>query len=90
MSETPRNQLSSAWTKSMSPAEAIELTKRVMEQEDLFKRLEVIIEERIKASVDAQLSNRSFDNAAWAYHQAYLNGQLFALTDIKSVIKLRD
>lgn len=89
MSE-PVKGISLLWTKGMTTEEAIELTKRVVEQEDLFIKLEKIIEEKISESVTAQISNRGFDNAAWAYHQAYLNGQLNALTAIKTVIKLRD
>lgn len=89
MSESLKS-LSLLWTKGMTASEAVELTKRVVEQEDLFKKLEKIIDEKIQESVDLQIGNKGFDNAAWAYHQAYLNGQLNALTAIKTVIKLRD
>ncbi len=82
--------MSIKWTIDLGPEEAVELTKRLVEQEDLFKRLEKIIDASIKESTEATINSRGFDNPSWAFHQAFLNGQLNALTAIKTVIQLRD
>lgn len=83
-------KLSMQWEKGISPTEATELELMANESEVLLKRLESLLQDKIRVSRNEQISKESFDSPSWAFQQAYANGVQKAYEEVITLIKLRD
>ena len=83
-------QINLTWTKTLSEQDAKKFQEQFNANYRLFERLQEIIDEKILAVTTERISKSSFEVAAWAEYQAYLNGREAALTDLKTLLKLRD
>lgn len=83
-------KLSTQWLGGLSEKDAKELVQTANEAEVLLKRLEMLLQDKIRLSRNEQLSKESFDSPSWAFNQAYSNGFQKACEEIKLLIQLRD
>lgn len=84
-----KTKVSLTWTKKLSDEkQKEEFVKKLYENEEILNALAVILDEKIEASRNNQLSTKSFSSPAWPYEQADSNGYQRALSEIKSLIKL--
>ncbi len=84
------SQVSLLLTKELDAKGVRELTSRIIENYDLFEKLQKVIDSKIEEAISSQVDPNSFEKPAWSEYQAYLNGQVKALRDIKTLLKLRD
>ena len=82
--------LNLTWTKLLSKADAEKLTEQILTNYSLFERLQEILHARISEITKERISKSSFEAPAWSEYQAYLNGKEAALSDIVTLLKLRD
>lgn len=83
-------QLSLELTRGLSKEDSVKLTEQINHNYPLFERLQEIIDARISEITKERISKSTFESPAWSENQAYLNGKELALTDLKTLLKLRD
>lgn len=78
--------MKTVWTKGLNAEQTTELKKDFVGSVILRKRLQAIIEEKIKASRDASMGKDGYENPNWAYLQADARGYERAMSEIISLI----
>lgn len=83
---TRSSKLPVVWTSHLKDADAKqEFEEIVRHSRILLTRLDQIISQKLTDLTEKQISEESFENPGWAYHQAYLNGRRAALRDIQNL-----
>lgn len=77
------------WTAGLSPEEEKELVKHLKGCSMVFERLSSILDQRVKGSVDKQLSSNLYELPNWALVQADAIGYQRALKEVITLIKER-
>jgi hypothetical protein len=78
------------WTAGLKPEEVNELVKQLEGAQPIWERLSSILDQRVKASVDKQLSFSTYESPNWAYVQADAVGYQRAIKEILELIKERN
>jgi hypothetical protein len=78
--------MKSTWTKGLTPEQMIELKKDFVGSVILRKRLQQIIEDKLKSSRNVGMAKETYGNPSWAYLQADSKGFERALSEIISLI----
>lgn len=78
--------MKSTWTKGLTPEQTTEIRKDFVGAIILRKRLQLILEEKMKSSRDVGMAKETYENPNWAYLQADSRGFERALSEIISLI----
>lgn len=78
------------WTANLSEYETEELIRKIAEAEDVLKRLEIILNKKLKSANNKQLAEANYEVASWAYKQADFVGYQRALTEVMHLLSTRD
>lgn len=67
-----------------------ELTQRFIENEDLLIIINSVLQDKLKASRDVQVSKTGYGSPNWAYEQADANAVQRTLTEIIDLLTLKE
>ncbi len=76
------------WTANLKEEEKDEFQRRVWRAKPVLDRVTNLIEAELKAIEDTERDPKAYDNPAWAFKQAYKNGQRSAYTTIMKFVDI--